>query len=359
MKKAIFTVIIAALATVFLLAPALAAGETEILLDSLPENAREHMEDADVTLLIDIDGILKNIFKTVEEKVSDLMEDAAKDAVAILLAAILCALAHSVYAKKDAETDFISLAGIAVIGAIAVSGIGSLIGTASETVDELNVFSNALIPTLTASSAAGGAVSSSAAKYAATMLFTGIASAVGKNVIFPLIYVYLAVSAGAAAFNGGLDGAAKLIKNIITFLMSAMAIAFTLYISLTGILAESADATAVKLTKAAVSGVLPVVGGIISDAAEVVVTGAGALKNGISVFGMLAVCAVCTLPFLKLLIHMLLYKAAAMLSEVVTTPPIAKFINSIGTALTLSLGIVGTSAVMLFVSIVSFMKTVI
>lgn len=52
-------------------------------------------------------------------------------------------------------------------------------------------------------------------------------------------------------------------------------------------------------------------GGIISDAAETVLAGAGMLKNTVGVFGMLAILAACAYPFLQLGVQYLLYKLTA------------------------------------------------
>jgi len=359
MKKTLVTFFIIVLTIPLLLLSARAAGETEELLDGLPDEAREQMKEADIEALLDTDGILKNIIAAVQDGAEEILHDSLKTAGVVLLAAILCALGESIYEKKPNGVDYIAIAGTAVIGAAALSGADSLVRAAAETVEELQVFSTVLLPTLTASSAAAGAASSAAVKYSAAMLFVGMAANIGNKVIVPLVYVYIALSAGAAAFKGMLGGASKLIKRGITACLSTLAIAFTLYITLTGTIASSADETAVKLTKVAVSGMLPVVGGIISDAADVVVSGAGILKNSISVFGMLAVCAICALPFFKLLVNVFVFKTAAMLSDAIAPPRISGFINSIGTALTMTLSLVGTLAVMLFISIVSFMKSVV
>lgn len=64
----------------------------------------------------------------------------------------------------------------------------------------------------------------------------------------------------------------------------------------------------VKAAKFTMSSLVPVVGGILSDAAETVLAGAGILKNAVGVFGMLAVLAMCVVPFLQLGIHYLAYK---------------------------------------------------
>ena len=55
-----------------------------------------------------------------------------------------------------------------------------------------------------------------------------------------------------------------------------------------------------KLAKSAVSAVVPVVGSILSDAAESVLAGAGLLRGMVGTAGTLALLGVCLVPFLRL-----------------------------------------------------------
>ena len=59
------------------------------------------------------------------------------------------------------------------------------------------------------------------------------------------------------------------------------------------------------------SGVVPVVGSMLSDASETLVVSAGVLRNSIGVFGMLAVLALCAAPFLQTGLTYLVLKLTA------------------------------------------------
>jgi len=101
------------------------------------------------------------------------------------------------------------------------------------------------------------------------------------------------------------------------------------------------------------SSLVPVVGGILSDAAETVLAGAGILKNAVGVFGMLAVLCMCVAPFLQLGIHYLTYKVTSALSATVSSGRVAGLIDQIGGAFGLVLGMTGASALLLLISMVS------
>jgi stage III sporulation protein AE len=101
-----------------------------------------------------------------------------------------------------------------------------------------------------------------------------------------------------------------------------------------------------------------VVGGIIAEASETVLAGAGLLKNTIGVFGMLAILAVCVYPFLQLGIQYLLYKLTAFLAGAVGTPGLCKLIDGLGDAFGLVLGMTGACALLLLVSVLSSVAAV-
>ena len=55
-----------------------------------------------------------------------------------------------------------------------------------------------------------------------------------------------------------------------------------------------------KAAKFAISGAIPVVGGILSDAAETVLASAGILKGTVGVFGMVTILGICLIPLLQI-----------------------------------------------------------
>ena len=162
-----------------------------------------------------------------------------------------------------------------------------------------------------AASAACGTLSSATVKYAASVLFMDSFVTVAQSVILPLIYAYLAVGIAAAFGNKSLCDISSLLKRLSTLLMIAVSLGFTAYISISSIIASGGDAVASKFAKTAISTALPVVGGIISDAASTVVAGAESMRNTVGIFGMLALLAVCVSPFAVMAVNYLGYKLTA------------------------------------------------
>ena len=92
--------------------------------------------------------------------------------------------------------------------------------------------------------------------------------------------------------------------------------------------------------------------------AETVLSGAAVLKNSIGVFGVLAVLGTCAVPFLRIGIQYLLYKVAAFAAGTVSSPPLVKLVDRLGSAFGLILGMVGSCALLITVAVLSSLLAV-
>lgn len=285
---------------------------------------------------------------------------AVKSGMLLLGVTLLCSLAGAVEENVGGGgLDPVRLAGAAAVTAVAAVDVHALLGLGSRALEEMDAFSKLLLPTVTAACAAAGMPAAAAARQAAALLFLGLLLTLADKLILPLVYAYIAAQSAAAALgNEGLKRVGALLKWVATGLISLLVTGFVFYLSVTGAVAGSADVMTQKAAKTAISGMIPVVGGILSDAAEAVVAGAGILKGTVGVVGLLAVLAICLSPFLRLGVHYLVYKCAAALTATVLPGPMAGLIDSIGSAFALILGMVGGGGMILYVALITSIKTV-
>ena len=131
---------------------------------------------------------------------------------------------------------------------------------------------------------------------------------------------------------------------------------FTGYLSITGVITGTADAAAVKAAKLTISGAVPVVGGILSDASEAVIVGAGVMKNAVGVYGLLAVLALFITPFLQIGVQYLLLKLTAVLCGVFGVKEASALVEDFSSAMGLLLGMTGTISFLMLISTICFMK---
>lgn len=367
MKKLMIKILLAAFVCAFTVVSAYAADlsdyaeeiGTDEVENSLPDSADELMGGIGLSMDGDYSGAVEKIIERAASASGGILRSSLKSALLILMAATLCSVASVLYTPSG-KADYVQLAGVLAVAAIAAGDINTCVGLGKSMINELSTFSKVLLPTLTGAAAFSGAVTSSAAKYAAAALFMDILITVVENVLIPIIYAYIAAVIAECAIGGeGLSGAASLLKWLATSILTLIVLAFVFYLSASGIVSGTADAASVRVAKTALSTGLPVVGGIISDAANTVLVGASVVKNTIGVFGLLVVLATCILPLLRLTAHYLMYKFSSKLSAAIAGGSIAKAANGIGGAFGMIMGASGACAMMLFFSIFSFIKAVV
>lgn len=309
----------------------------------------------------DLDGGLQDILNRGGAELPGVLRKAVRSGVLLLAVVILCALAQGTWEAAGGGTGLqaVPMAAALAITAISVSDVHSLLGLGQQALGNMDAFSKVLLPTMAAATAAGGSPGGAAARQLATMLFSNVLMSIISGLLLPLIYGYIAACAAHAAVgNEGLKRLAGVLKWIVTSVLTVLLLVYVGYLTVSGVVAGTADAVAVKAAKFTVSSMVPVVGSILSDAAETVLAGAGILKNAVGVFGMLVVISMCLVPFLQLGIHYLAYKLTAALASTVADGRVAGLIDGIGGAFGLILGMTGASALLLLVSMVSAVSMV-
>ena len=320
MKKLLFIIIFSVLLT----APCRAEPYDEKeLTASLPDYAEELAGDTNLSPQAALDGVAEAF----TEEFGSGIGGAVKRALGIVAVALICAVL-TVFCNDSPE--YVQLGGCA-----------------------------AVTPAMCAAGAACGTLGSASVKYAASVLFMDAFITLAQGVILPLIYACLGVGIAAAAFNNkSLEAVSKTLKRVCSFLMISCALIFTIYITISSAVASGGDAVASKLAKTAISAALPVVGGIISDAAGTVVAGAQAMRNTLGVFGMTALLAICAAPFAALGLNYLTYKLSAAAVKMFSCDRLSALADSIGSAIGMILGLAGCCAIILFVSMATSIKAV-
>ena len=359
MKKiAVFLAVLLLLA-----APVLAAEPTEALSDvlgadeltqSLPDEAAEVLDGLSPDGTPDFRSGVRSILRAAAGGSGGALRSGLRLCAVLLAMVTLCAVVR-MSTQKD-PVNAVSAVGALGICAACLGGMQSMISLASETVTRLSDYSACLLPVMASAMAMSGGTVSAGALYAGTALFSGLLSRLIARLLLPGVSVYLVVAAAEAALA---DSLLSELREFVGWLISkslrVVLFVFTGYLTVTGVISGSADAAAVRATKAAVSGV---VGSILSDASETLLASASALKSSMGVFGMLAVLAICLAPFLKIGAQYLLLKGTAAVSGTIGMPQQVKLVKHAATAMGYLLAMTGACALMLLISVVCFLKVV-
>ena len=132
------------------------------------------------------------------------LETQASGAVLLLGVVLLCSLAESCLAAADSPCvpRYVSVAGALAITLVAAGDFRRMMGLGVETMSQLEVFSKALLPTLSAAVAAGGGYITAGARQVATVFFTDLLISLIRQVLLPLLYACIAAAAADAVVPG-------------------------------------------------------------------------------------------------------------------------------------------------------------
>lgn len=332
---------------------AVAIQEEELGLDELERAAKEQGGTADYGAGLD-EG-LAGLIDTGTQELAGVVRRAVRSGVLILLILLFCGLAGTVQegmGKGGAKP--VALAGTLAVAAVAVADVNSLLGMGTGAIDKMTSFANVLLPTVAAVTAATGAITGAAARQLAAALFSDLLVNLIHGLLVPLLYGYIAASVAQAAVGAeGLKRLADLLKWTVTTVLTVVTMVFVGYLTASGVVAGTTDAATVKAAKFAISGAIPVVGGILSDAAETVLASAGILKGTVGVFGMVTILGICLAPLLQLSVHYLAYKLVAALAATLGDGPVCTLVDRLGGAFGLVLGMTGACCLLLLITLVS------
>lgn len=362
MKKLLLILLLAPLFTVSACAEGVSGPEAgfdvEAMTRELPEEAIEIGGELRLDGSYDSAGALERLWNKILASLAENLRSACRVMVGIFALILLCAVSSSVV-QIPRQNDAVQIAGCAAVSLMLAGGMNSLFAEALTVLSDLDNYGRAVLPAVYTAAAASGAVASSSAKYGLACLAVDLMMEAAQRLIIPLICAVLAMSVCAGLFdNALLRTGIKLGKRLTVLLLSGLTLGFTAFLSITGLVSGSADALTVKAARSLIATAVPVVGRMLSDTADSVLTAASLVKNSAGAFGMIAVCAVCAAPFVSLAVHRLLLSVAAAAAEMMAGERLARLLNDLGGVMSMLLGLVGCFGLMLFFCIVAALRTV-
>lgn len=275
------------------------------------------------------------------------------------LAVFSCVFLVSILLSVGCASRAAEIAGAACIAGLMLRDSRVLIGLAADTVIEISEYTKLFLPVLTAAASARGAVTSSAALYLGTTVMTAFLTNVLRHVLIPAVYLFLAASvANCALGEEMLKQLRDIIKKLAAWFLKSALTAFLAYMSITGAVTGTADKTALKAAKAAISTVVPVIGKTLADASEALLLSADIAKNTIGIYGIFAFAGILLAPFLNIGAHYLVLKGTAALCAVIGNKRLTALTEDFCTAMGILLGMTGVMCALSTIGTVCFMKGV-
>lgn len=253
--------------------------------------------------------------------------------------------------------DAVTLGAVLAVGLSCMGRLSGYFTSVAQTVDSISSFSGFLFTTLAGATAATGAVGTASVLYTVTVGVCGVMTRLLQTIFLPAVSCYLAMMVAAAAVgDGGLSMAGDLMKQGLTLVLKAGVIAFTAYLSLSGVVKGSADSASIRAAKLAISTAVPVVGSLLADASETLLVSAGLLRSGVGIFGMLGVLAISLGPFLEIGMGYLALKITAAVAATTGEKQLSGLISSMAAGFGMLTALVGVCALMIIIACVCFLQ---
>ncbi|MBE6929301.1 MAG: hypothetical protein E7463_03385 [Ruminococcaceae bacterium] len=362
----------AALLTFTLTTPAYAAADEELLqitsqaaqalkvddlADALPDQAHSRLEGFLPSDIADPGEMLQTLLGNVLDESKTIWKTGIRSALSILGVAVLCALAQGLLKSLEHQTPVVTIAGVLSVTVITLGQSGGMLSAARSAIGEMNLFSKALLPVMTAACTAAGQAVSAAGRHTVVVFLTDVVITAIDAALVPLLYSCIALQlAGAVSGSDALTKLTTQLKNLLHSILRTVLTLFMSYFALSGVITGSADAMALKTTKLMLSSALPVVGSIMSDAAGAVLIGAKIVHGSAGVFGLLGLAAIGLVPFAQIGVRYLCMRLAAMFSGLGADAGFSKFVDGIADSFGLLVGLYGTCMLLLLLSVFAGMS---
>lgn len=328
------------------------ANAMEFTAPSAPEQALKYMPEETESFGEGLQFVVKSAIQVLEPS----MVEAGRVCLSLIGVSLAIGLVADI---SDNVRQAVEMVGVIFVAVVLFQPVNSLIRLGTETVQSISHYGNLLLPVMAGALAAQGAITKSGALYAATIFVDSILSNALSELVVPVVYILLCVATANHLFTQPILGEiTKFLKWVITWGLKTVLYIFTGYISITGVVSGTTDAAMLKATKLTISGMVPAVGSILSDASEAVLVSAGMMKNAAGIYGLLTMIALWIGPFLQIGVQYLMLKITSGICEMFGTKKMVGLMKNFSTAMGLTLAMTGTVCLILVISTICFMKGV-
>lgn len=272
----------------------------------------------------------------------------------LLVLALLSALLTQVERAWEKETVSVVARGVIYLAltAVAMVTFREAFSVAQQTISRLGDVMLALLPTMVTLLAGSGAFISAAIFHPLVVFICHLVAHMVRFWIFPLIFAGVVLSvAGQMTPEHSFARLAEFVRKVALWMLEGAMIIFLGVMTVQGAAGAVADGVALRSIKFGAKAMIPVLGGVFSDAGEVVMTSSLLLKNAAGLAGLGVVALIAVLPLVQLVAMTLTYRLAAALAAPLGGTEISDLLETLGDGLVLISVAVGAVAVMFYLTL--------
>lgn len=309
-------------------------GEMEKFIDDISGFTDEKLSVKDIVYKF-VRGESVVEYQTVFKYVGSLLFAEVKSRLPALLSLLsvllLCSLLGCLNTERlgSGVGEIVHFVGYAAIVTTVTALCYSLVSSALSAVDKVSAVVQAVFPALLALMISTGATAQ-AALYSPTALFIdGFTTIFIKNFTFPCVLAMLALSVVSNITKTvKLKGFIDFLSGIMKWGIGLAATVFSLFLTVKGISGGLADGVTVRTLKYALNSSVPLVGGILSGGADVVVAAASLVRGALGLTTLVIVFGVVLMPVIKIAALTLALRVVNAVAQPFSSDRVYSFINS-------------------------------
>ncbi len=277
-----------------------------------------------------------------------------KEMVSLLVIALLSGILQAIRGKE--EQDGIGEAGIlACFVMMTISALEifkTTVGYGSDVVGDLTDFVTKLSPVFAVLLVSGGAVSSASAFHPILSGAVYLMTVICDKVVIPLMYFSTALGVvGNITPRLKISRFTGIIRSVAKWILLSCLTVFSGITAIYGFSAPVFDAVALRSVKFAVGSFVPVVGGLLSETVETVLTGTKLMKNSVGVAGIITIIVICFVPVLKIFAIKIMLELCAGAVEPLADNRITEMLKDISASISLMISMVITVSMLFIICI--------
>ena len=327
------------------------AGWDDFLL-GLPGDVREKLpEEGDVASLSEVVGV-KSLFALLSEGFSDGWR-AALPGFLSLLALVFLSACYELFARGAAGERAPVSAALAIVTSLAVFRVAE--GGVSSVVDCLTSLSQVMrgfLPVMISLSLSGGGVAAAAAAGVGIAAILSLISLFFCRVLPAVAGCCFGISlVGTLGENDlKLDGISSNLRGFFLFSAGILSTLFTGSLALQTGLSSASDGVALKTAKAALSGMIPIVGGTVSGTLSTVSGSLSLLRRTVGVGAVYALLLLVLPTLIRLLLFRFSYSLSAAVARAFSLPSTERLLGEFRAVSDLLLASLAMGATVFFIS---------
>ena len=297
----------------------------------------EFQADKIIKCLIDGEGTnIAEILKNIGSFFVKSFLSSVKLLFTIVLVAYSISIVSNIQLEKKSLSETSFCISYSVYSTIILYIFAGSIYPAKEMLDGIISLIIACFPVLLSTLSFSGGFTSSALIASSLMSMIEVINLVIHNIVFPLIMssVILALANGISD-KVNISTMVKVTKQSAKWILGFCLAVYTGFYGIYGITGAALDNRIGKAAKFAVGNGVPLVGGVVSESMETVMSTIGACRNLIGTAGIVCICVLALTPIVKTFVYMWMFKIAAVIIEPVSDSRIVNFTNDVAESISM------------------------